>query len=82
MTVLAESPVFHDFVKKYCTDLFVPLFNHCPDVIFERGARPLLACVIFVVAQKGGVTIHPLSPVHLIQCKKKKNNTEKSQMLV
>ena len=36
-TALARNPVFHDFVKKYCTDVFFSFLIICPCSDFEGG---------------------------------------------
>ena len=38
-TALARDPVFHDFVKQYCTDVFFSFLIICPRPDFERGER-------------------------------------------
>lgn len=77
-TALARNPLFHDFVKKYCTDVIFFLFNHFLLSDFKRGARhpPVYFCFVVAVAQKGGVTVLPFSPFDSM------SGAEKLQMLV
>lgn len=49
--------------------MFFFLFNHFPDLISKGREIPTYLCIFVVVAQKVGVTVHPFSPVSLIQCK-------------
>uniref|UniRef100_A0A0E9QDQ0 Uncharacterized protein n=1 Tax=Anguilla anguilla TaxID=7936 RepID=A0A0E9QDQ0_ANGAN len=61
------SQKFHVFVKKYCTDVFVLFLIICPWFNL-KGERWPPTCVFFCCT-KGGVSGHPFSPIHLIQCK-------------